>query len=115
DVFLDLFAYGNQGLTENKEALWVIQFEPLVTGGSSYPGERGWGPAYFRMGNTPDGFPAFRGEFVDGRYTGYSDTLVVRSPGSNRPTTWPMTFGKTIGTMISEMPNTTLSEISILI
>ena len=81
DVFLDLFAYGNQGLKENKEALWVIQFEPLVTGGSSYPGERGWGPAYFRMGNTPDGFPAFRGELVDGRYTGYSDTL-------GRPVAW---------------------------
>lgn len=81
DVFLDLFSYGNQGLKENKEALWVIQFEPLVTGGSSYPGERGWGPAYFRMGNTPDGFPAFRGELVDGRYTGYSDTL-------GRPVAW---------------------------
>jgi hypothetical protein len=81
DVFLDLFAYGNQGLKENTEALWVIQFEPLVTGGSSYPGERGWGPAYFRMGNTPDGFPAFRGELVDGNYTGYSDTL-------GRPVAW---------------------------
>ena len=81
DVFLDLFAYGNQGLKENTEALWVIQFEPLVTGGSSYPGERGWGPAYFRMGNTPDGFPAFRGELVNGNYTGYSDTL-------GRPVAW---------------------------
>src|SRR5690606_24703906 len=81
DVFLVLFAYGNQGLKENTEALWVIQFEPLVTGGSSYPGERGWGPAYFRMGNTPDGFPAFRGELVDGNYTGYSDTL-------GRPVAW---------------------------
>src|SRR5690606_2875759 len=81
DVFLDLFAFGNHSLPENTEALWVIQFEPLVTGGSSYPGERAWGPAYFRMGNTPDGYPAFRGDFVDGSYTGYSDTL-------GRPVAW---------------------------
>lgn len=81
DVFLDLFSFRNHSLPENKEAIWVIQFEPLVRGGSSYPGERTWGPAYFRMGNTPDGFPAFRGEFVDGQYTGYSDTL-------GRPVAW---------------------------
>ncbi len=81
DVFLDLFAYGNQNLAENREALWVMQFEPLVTGGANFPGERGWGPAYFRMGNTPDGFKAFRGEFVDGKYTGYSDSL-------GRPVSW---------------------------
>jgi len=81
DVILDLFAYGNQNLKENKEALWVIQMEPLVNGGSRFPGERAWGPAYFRMGNTPDGFPAFRGELVNGSYTGYSDTL-------GRPVSW---------------------------
>lgn len=81
DVFLDLFAYGNQNLAENKEGLWVIQFEPLITGGWSFPGERAWGPAYFRMGNTPDGFPAFRGELYNGTYTGYSDTL-------SRPVSW---------------------------
>jgi len=81
DVFLDLFAYGNQNLAENKEGLWVIQFEPLITGGWSFPGERAWGPAYFRMGNTPDGFPAFRGELYNGIYTGYSDTL-------SRPVSW---------------------------
>jgi len=81
DVFLDLFAYGNQNLSENKEAIWVIQIEPLVTGGSQFPGERAWGPAYFRMGNTPDGFPAFRGELYNGKYTGYSDTL-------GRPVSW---------------------------
>lgn len=81
DVFLDLFGYGNHSLPENKEALWVIQFEPLLTGGSRYPGERAWGPAYFRMGNTPDGFKAFRGELVNGSYTGYSDTL-------SRPVAW---------------------------
>lgn len=75
DVYLDLFAYGNQNLPENKEALWVIQFEPLVNGGIKWAGERGFGPAYFRVGYTPDGKPAFRGEFVAGKYTGYSDTL----------------------------------------
>lgn len=75
DVFLDLFAYGNQNLPENREALWVIQFEPLVNGGIKFAGERGFGPAYFRIGNTPDGKIAFRGEFVSGKYTGYSDSL----------------------------------------
>jgi len=75
DVYLDLFAYGNQNLSENKESIWVLQFEPLIDGGSNARGCRAFGPAYFRMGNTPDGFPAFRGEYVDGAYTGYSDTL----------------------------------------
>jgi len=75
DVFLDLFAYGNQNLSENTEAIWVIQFEANTTGGEDFPGERAWGPAYFRMGNTPDGKKAFRGELVNGTYTGYSDTL----------------------------------------
>lgn len=76
DVFLDLFAKENQNLAENTETIWAIQFEdPSVIGGSNNRGGRAWGPAYFRMGNTPDGFPAFRGELVDGKYTGYSDTL----------------------------------------
>ena len=76
DVYLDLFAFGNQNLGENKEAIWVIQFEPpSVIGGSNARGIRAFGPAYFRMGNTPDGFKAFRGELVNGTYTGYSDTL----------------------------------------
>jgi tetratricopeptide (TPR) repeat protein len=76
DVYLDLFAFGNQNLSENKESIWVIQFEPpTVIGGSNARGTRAFAPAYFRMGNTPDGKPAFRGEFVNGAYTGYSDTL----------------------------------------
>lgn len=76
DVFYDLFATNNQNLSENTETIWAIQFdEPSVIGGSNNRGGRAWGPAYFRMGNTPDGFPAFRGEFIDGKYTGYSDTL----------------------------------------
>ncbi len=81
DVFLDLFAYGNQNLAENTEAIWVVQFEPDITGGSSFPGERAWGPAYFRMGNTPDGKKAILGELYNGSYTGYSDTL-------GRPVSW---------------------------
>ena len=76
DVYSDLFAYGNQNLPENKEAIWVIQFEPsTVIGGSSNRWNRAFGPAYFRMGNTPDGKPAFRGELVNGAYTGYLDSL----------------------------------------
>ena len=81
DVFLDLFAYGNHNLSTNKEAVWVIQIEPIVTGGGQYPGDRAWGPAYFRLGNTPDGKTAFRGELYNGSYTGYSDTL-------GRPVSW---------------------------
>jgi len=76
DVFYDLFAKDNQNLPENTENIWAVQFdEPSVIGGSNNRGARAWGPAYFRMGNTPDGKVAFRGEFVDGKYTGYSDTL----------------------------------------
>lgn len=81
DVFLDLFAYGNHNLAENKEGIWVLQYEPLITGGYTFPGDRAFGPAYFRMGNTPDGKTAFRGELYNGAYTGYSDTL-------GRPVAW---------------------------
>ena len=75
DVFYDLFAFGNQNLAENTEAIWVIQNEPLITGGGQYGGERIFGPAYFRMGNTPDGFTAILGDFYNGKYTGYTDSL----------------------------------------
>jgi hypothetical protein len=82
DVYYDLFAFGNQNLGINTEAIWVIQVEPPpTTGGGSVEGNRTFGPAYFRLGNTPDGFKAFRGEFVNGSYTGYSDTL-------GRPVSW---------------------------
>jgi hypothetical protein len=82
DVYYDLFAFGNQTLGINTEAIWVIQVEPPpTTGGGSVEGNRTFGPAYFRLGNTPDGFKAFRGEFVNGAYTGYSDTL-------GRPVSW---------------------------
>jgi hypothetical protein len=81
DVYNDLFGFGNHNLPENTESIWVIQIEPYITGGGSVEGERSFGPAYFRMGNTPDGEKAFRGELVDGKYTGYSDTL-------GRPVSW---------------------------
>jgi len=82
DVYYDLFAFGNQTLGDNTEAIWVIQVEPPpTTGGGSVEGNRSFGPAYFRLGNTPDGKKAFRGEFVNGSYTGYSDTL-------GRPVAW---------------------------
>ena len=87
DVYFDLFGYGNQNLPENTEAVWVIQVEPLITGGLYDQGERVFGPAYYRMGNTPDGFPAFRGPLVNGSYTGYSDTL-GRPVGWMRPTNY---------------------------
>ncbi len=81
NVYYDLFTKDNQNLSTNTENIWAIQFEPNVTGGLSYMGPRGFGPAYFRMGNTPDGYTAFRGELYNGSYTGYSDTL-------SRPVSW---------------------------
>jgi hypothetical protein len=82
DPYYDLFAYGNQTLGINKEAIWVIQVEPPpTTGGGSVEGNRAFGPAYFRIGNTPDGKVAFRGQLYSGSYTGYSDTL-------GRPVSW---------------------------
>lgn len=87
DVFYDLFSFGNQNLTANTEAIWVIQNEPLITGGGQYGGERVFGSAYFRMGRTPDNFAAFRGDLVNGVYTGYSDSL-GRGVAGLRPTNY---------------------------
>lgn len=85
DAFFDLFTFGNQNLANNTEAIWVIQYEPLITGGFQDESMGAYGCAYFRMGNTPDGKKAFRGELVNGAYTGYSDTL-HRPYGWMRPT-----------------------------
>jgi len=87
DVYFDLFGYGNHNLAENTEAIWVIQVEPLIVGGLYDQGERVFGPAYYRMGNTPDGFKAFTGPLVNGANTGYSDTL-GRPVGWMRPTNY---------------------------
>ncbi|MDR1331346.1 MAG: RagB/SusD family nutrient uptake outer membrane protein [Tannerella sp.] len=81
DPYYDLFGMNNHNLSENTEGLWVIQIEPNITGGDAYPGERMYGPAYYRIGNTPDGYLAYLGEIYDGAYTGYSDTL-------GRPVAW---------------------------
>ncbi len=81
NVFSDLFVMDNHNLSNNTEAIWVIQNDPDIIGGGFYAGERGFGPAYYRMGNTPDGYKAFVGELQEGSYTGYSDTL-------GRPVAW---------------------------
>lgn len=82
DVFLDLFAYGNQNLDENKEAIWVAQFAAnLSDGGGQNNGPRRYGPRYYSLGNDPAGYVCILGELVDGQYTGYSDTL-------SRPVSW---------------------------
>src|SRR5690606_29519695 len=39
DVYMDLFMEGNHNLPENTEAIWVLQVEPLITGGGEYGGE----------------------------------------------------------------------------
>jgi hypothetical protein len=81
DVYQDLFTYGNHNLAENKEAIWVVQLEPpTVTGGGNARTIRAFGPAYFRL-SLPNGKMAFRGELINGSYTGYSDTL-------GRPVSW---------------------------
>ena len=97
DVFLDLFAYGNQNLSENKEAIWVAQFAANLSGGGGTGngpqgsnvsggggqnnGPRRHGPRYYSLGNDPAGYACILGEFIDGKYTGYSDTL-------SRPVSW---------------------------
>ncbi len=87
DVYYDLFTNDNQNLTTNTEGVWVVQYEPMAIGGGSgaggstiagqggYYAEGIYGPRYFSVGKTPDGFTAMRGELIDGKYTGYSDTL----------------------------------------
>ena len=75
DPFYDLYGFGNHNLSENTEAMWVIQFEPLLTGGSQNGSGQIFGPSYFRLGNTPDGFTSFLGTIYEGKYTGYNDTL----------------------------------------
>lgn len=87
DAYFDLFQKENHNLAENTEHIWVIQVDPNITGGGTYDGERFYGCAYFRMGNTPDGKIAFRGQLYNGSYTGYSDTL-GRPVSWNRPTSY---------------------------
>jgi starch-binding outer membrane protein, SusD/RagB family len=65
DVYYDLFRYDNQNPPGNTEAIWVIQFEPNVEGGSNNYWAGIFGPRYFSWGNTPDGFSAFHNTFSD--------------------------------------------------
>lgn len=81
NVFTDLFTINNQNSSANTEAIWVIQNDPNIVGGGLYSGERAFGPAYYRMGNTPDGYQAILGELYNGSYTGYSNLL-------GRPVAW---------------------------
>lgn len=75
DAFYDLFGYGNHNLAENSEAMWVIQAEPFIQGGGSIGSAYIFGPRYFDLGLTPDGYQAILGTVYEGRHTGYSDTL----------------------------------------
>lgn len=81
NVYTDLFTINNHNLVSNTEGIWVIQNDPNVIGGGEYSGERAFGPAYYNMGNTPDGVKAILGEVMNGVNTGYSDTL-------GRPVSW---------------------------
>lgn len=85
DVFLDLFAYGNHTVPENTEGIWIIQYALNIPGGGDNCGPAQWGPAYHRIGKDPDGFAVYRGEFYNGVYTGFTDTL-GRPVAWNRPT-----------------------------
>ncbi len=90
DVFYDLFGFGNQNLPENTEAMWVVQFTPPPTlGGGKLRTAYFFGPRYFNLGNTPDGFPSFYGtggyENAMGGGAGYLDTL-SRPTANNRGT-----------------------------
>lgn len=75
DVFFDLFGFGNHNLTNNTESMWVIQSEPNITGGGQIASAYIFGPRYFDLDVTPDGYKAFLGNLYNGMYTGYNDTL----------------------------------------
>ncbi len=87
DVFFDLFQKGNHNLAENTEGIWVLQYKANVTGGGRFAGVYQWGPSYFRIASTPDGYKAFRGSLYNGVYTGYVDSL-SRPVARCRPTNY---------------------------
>ena len=69
-------------MNENKEAIWVAQFAAnLSDGGGKNNGPRRYGPRYYSLGNDPAGYTCILGELIDGKYTGYTDTL-------SRPVSW---------------------------
>lgn len=64
------------------EAIWVAQFAAnLSDGGGKNNGPRRHGPRYYSLGNDPAGYTCILGELIDGKYTGYTDTL-------SRPVSW---------------------------
>lgn len=75
DAFYDLFGYRNHNLAENREAMWVIQCEPELQGGGQVATAYIFGPRYFDIGLTPDGYQAILGTIFNGVHTGYSDIL----------------------------------------
>ncbi|MBL7737285.1 MAG: RagB/SusD family nutrient uptake outer membrane protein [Chitinophagaceae bacterium] len=78
DVYYDLFRYENQNAPDNTETIWAVQFEPNVAGGDSHPWSNIYSPRLSRLGNAPDGKPAYNPL--------YQDTLgvgVARSRGTN--------------------------------
>ncbi|MCL3779537.1 RagB/SusD family nutrient uptake outer membrane protein [Prolixibacteraceae bacterium JC049] len=85
DVYYDLFRYGNQNDPANTEDIWVVQIEPNIDGGGNHQGERMWGPAYYRMGNDPDGKRAIVGDNPDATANIYLSTF-SRPVAWNKPT-----------------------------
>lgn len=75
DPYYDLFGFENHNLPENTEAMWVIQVEPLIQGGGQIGSAYIFGPRYFDLGLTPDGYESTLGTIFDGRHTGFNDTL----------------------------------------
>ncbi len=75
DAFYDLFGFENHNLSVNTEGMWVIQVEPLIQGGGQIGSAYIFGPRYFDIGLTPDGYEEILGIRFDGRFTGYNDTM----------------------------------------
>lgn len=86
DPYYDLFGYRNQNLSDNKEAMWVIQTEPEIQGGGQIATAYIFGPRYFDIGLTPDGYQAILGTTFNGAHTGYSD-IYSRGTANVRGTT----------------------------
>jgi hypothetical protein len=81
DVYWDLFQRGNQNLTTNKEAIWVIQFETDLPGGGATTTSRIGVPLYERHvapsvrditinGRAPFSWPI--GDYTGGRGIGWA-------------------------------------------
>ena len=93
DVFHDLFELHNQNLSENKEAIWVIQYELNELGGESpiYLG-RHWTPRYFSVAglkNEPVVYDNGQGTYRPTDYfLGLYETNDIRNSEYNLRRTW---------------------------